>query len=597
MPMPGITLFTRLTFARRFGACARHGVLFTVIAALFIGLIAYQLSISHHAARSAAIVNANNLVSILESKLDVELRAAERTVTMFAQEIDPEAMRPESAERYRARMTDWLRLHGSEIETASALRVFAANGDRLYSSLGDEPTINIADRPFFQSLASDPAQGTLFSEVGVGRLSGRPTMWVTRAFQDPEGRFLGVAVSAIDVQALYEQFGRIDLGAKGLVVMRRLETGAMIARYPDSVVVDNRPMPDIPIRRAYLEQGTNGFIDILSPIDGIQRILAYRRIGDFPFLIAVGISEAEYLASWRRDSLMTLLASGCFLTILGLVFLRLARSERRRDQSEAELARHRDHLEQLVEARTAALAIAKEAAESASRAKTAFLANMSHELRTPMNAIMGMNALAQRRASDSRQIGQLEQIDRAARHLLNLIDDILAFASVESKQFTLEARDLDVGRLVMEQVALMRENAQEKGLTLLADCDPALVGRPLRGDPVRLGQILLNLIDNAIKFTSVGSVSVRARLIESLTGRAIVRFEVQDSGIGIAPEAHKRIFGAFEQADNSSTRCYGGTGLGLAISQRLVERMGGEIGVESQEGQGSTFWFKLPLDP
>ena len=595
MPMPGITLFTRLTCARRFGAPVRHGALFAIIATLFLGLIAYQLSISHQAARSAAIVNANNLVSILESKLEVELRAAERTVTMFAQEIDPEAMHPESAERYRARMADWLRIHGSEIETASALRVFAANGDRLYSSLGDEPTINIADRPFFQSLASDPAQGTLFSEVGVGRLSGRPTMWVTRAFQDPEGRFLGVAVSAIDVQALYEQFGRIDLGAKGLVVMRRLETGAMIARYPDPIVVDNRPMPDIPIRRAYLEQGTPGFIDILSPIDGIQRILAYRRIGDFPFLIAVGISEGEYLASWRRDSLMTLLASGGFLTILGLVFLRLARSERRRDRSEAELQRHRDHLEQLVETRTAALAIAKEAAESANRAKTTFLANMSHELRTPMNAIMGMNTLAQRRATDPKQIEQLAQVERSSRHLLALIEAVLAFSRIESEPFTLEEHAFEVEPLVMGQVALGRTSAMDKGLELLTECDPALLGMRLLGDPQRLGQILFSLIDNAVKYTPQGWVCVRTRLVKANPQRAIVRFEVQDSGIGIAPEVRGRIFDAFEQADNSSTRLYGGTGLGLAISRRLVERMGGEIGVESRVGEGSTFWLNVTL--
>jgi signal transduction histidine kinase len=573
----------------------RYGVLFAIIATLFLELIAYQLVISHRAARSAAIVNATNLVTILESKLEVELRAAERTVTLFAREIEPETMRSESAEHYRPRMTDWLRVHRSEITTASALRVFAANGDLLYSSLSDEPPINIADRPFFQRLASDPAQGTLFTDVAIGRLSGRPTMWVARAVQDAAGGFLGVAFTAIDVQALHEQFGQIELGANGLVVMRRLETGAMVVRYPGPIVIDNRPAPDIPIRRAYFDQETNGFIDILSPIDGVQRILAYRRIGDFPFLIGVGIADVEYLAQWRRDSLMTLLASGFFLAILGLVFLRLARSERRRDRSEAELERHRDHLEQLVEARTAALSIAKEAAETANRAKTAFLANMSHELRTPMNAIMGMNMLAQRRATDPKQIDQLAQVDRSSRHLLALIEAILAFSRVESEPFTLEEHAFEVEPLVMEQVDLGRTSALDKGLELLTECDPALVGMRLLGDPQRLGQILLSLIDNAIKYTPEGWVCVRTRLVAADPQRAIVRFEVQDTGIGIAPEVRGRIFDAFEQADNSSTRCYGGTGLGLAISQRLLERMGGEIRVESRVGEGSTFWFNVAL--
>ncbi|MTW22519.1 sensor histidine kinase [Allochromatium palmeri] len=593
MPTPGIHPFTRFTRAQRRGSGARYGVLFAVIAVLFLGLIASQLMVSHRAARATAITTATNLSLVLESKLSADLRAAERNVTMIAREIDHDAMRSESAAPYRQRLNHWLQSHVGEVTAALALRVFDTNGDWLYSSQADDRAINIADRAFFQQLRNDPAQGTVFSEVATGRLSKRTTLWMARAVQDDEGRFLGVAVNAIDVQALYDQFAQLELGTDGLVVMRRLETGAMIVRYPDPVKVDNQPVPDIPIRVAYLTQGTSGFIDILSPIDGIRRILAYRRVGEFPFLIAVGIADAEYLAQWRRDSLMTLLASGLFLAVLVLVSIKLARAEQRRDASEAELERHRDHLEHLVEARTAALAIAKEAAESANRAKTAFLANMSHELRTPMNAIMGMNALARRRACDSKQIEQLEQLDKASRHLLELIDDILAFSNVESEQFTLQERDLDVERLVMEQVALVRASALEKGLSLLSECDPALAERRLQGDAVSLGQILLNLIENAIKFTPSGSVCVRARLIESDTAQAVICFEVQDTGIGIAPEDQKRIFEAFEQADNSNTRRYGGTGLGLAISRRLVKRMGGEIGVESQVGEGSTFWFRV----
>lgn len=268
-----------------------------------------------------------------------------------------------------------------------------------------------------------------------------------------------------------------------------------------------------------------------------------------------------------------------------------------RKRNAAELAQHRNHLENLVEARTHDLSIAKEAAEAANRAKSAFLAVMSHELRTPMNAIMGMTDLALRRATEPRQIDQLNKAARAADHLLALINNILDLSRIEAERLTLEETPFQLGAVLENLSSMIGQTASNKGLKLVLDIAPELASRAVTGDPLRLGQILLNLAVNAIKFTEQGSVTVRALLTEERQSCLSLRFEVVDTGIGISPEDQKRIFNPFEQSDGSMTRKYGGSGLGLTISKRLVKMMHGQIGIESKHGNGSTFWFTARLKP
>ena len=273
-----------------------------------------------------------------------------------------------------------------------------------------------------------------------------------------------------------------------------------------------------------------------------------------------------------------------------------ARDITERRLADGELENYRHHLEALVQDRTVALSIAKEAAEAASRAKSSFLANMSHELRTPMNAIMGMTYLAMRNAKDPELIEQLTTVRQASEHLLAVISDILDISKIEAERLRLECIELELGGILAHLKTLVGHNIAEKGLNLVIEIAPGLAHQPLQGDPLRLGQILLNLTSNAIKFSSAGSVTVRALLVEEHPDAVLLRFEVQDAGIGISAQDQKRLFVAFEQADGSMTRQYGGTGLGLAISKRLVEMMGGSIGVESQLGEGSLFWFTVRLD-
>lgn len=261
---------------------------------------------------------------------------------------------------------------------------------------------------------------------------------------------------------------------------------------------------------------------------------------------------------------------------------------------EAELTAHREQLEILVDKRTAELALAKQAAETASVAKGAFLANMSHEIRTPMNAILGMARLVRKGGLSSEQSSQMGKLEAASDHLLEIINAILDLSKIEAGRFTLEALPVRVPAVVNNVLSMMSERAQAKGLVLLTDV--AEIHGALVGDATRLQQALLNYVSNAIKFTDRGKIIIRV-LVEDDGGDDWVRlrFEVEDSGVGISGEVLSRLFSAFEQADASTTRRHGGTGLGLAITRKLAGLMGGDAGASSTPGVGSLFWFTAAL--
>jgi PAS domain S-box-containing protein len=276
-----------------------------------------------------------------------------------------------------------------------------------------------------------------------------------------------------------------------------------------------------------------------------------------------------------------------------------------RKQAEAELEQHRHHLEALVSSRTVELAEAKEAAEAASRAKSTFLANMSHEIRTPMNAILGLAHLLLKDAHEPKARDQLGKLSDSGKHLLGIINNILDFSKIEAGKLVLENAEFSPAQVVDRSLSMLGERAATKGLLLIKDIDPSLPNW-LAGDALRLEQSLLNFIGNAIKFSEQGEITVRASASEDDGESVLLRFEVEDQGIGIAPEQRDKLFGAFSQADDTMTRRFGGTGLGLVISRQLAQLMGGEAGVESELGVGSTFWMtarlakaaeRLPLPP
>jgi len=258
-----------------------------------------------------------------------------------------------------------------------------------------------------------------------------------------------------------------------------------------------------------------------------------------------------------------------------------------------ELDHYRHHLEELVATRTKDLVAARTLADTANQAKSAFLANMSHEIRTPMNAIIGLTYLMRQGIHTAEQGDRLNKIEAAAQHLLSIINDILDLSKIEAGRVELETTEFSLGAILDHIRSLITEQAKNKGLTIEVDSDHVPLW--LRGDPTRLRQALLNYAGNAVKFTEHGTIWLRAKLLDENRQGLLIRFEVQDSGIGIAEENQPMLFDAFSQADISTTRKYGGTGLGLTIARRLANMMGGEAGVQSSLGQGSTFWFTARL--
>jgi PAS domain S-box-containing protein len=310
---------------------------------------------------------------------------------------------------------------------------------------------------------------------------------------------------------------------------------------------------------------------------------------EFPFEVAETGQRG-----WASDQCAPLRdADGRIIGVIGTVHDISARKA-----AELRLIEANDELEHRVEARTAALEAAMHKAEAANRTKSAFLANISHEMRTPMTAIIGMTELMRRSPLDSSQAERLAKIGYAAEHLLGIINDLLDLARIEAGKLPIDAVEFGLGDLLADAHALVRQRAEQKGLPI--DIRHDGVPERLVGDPQRLRQALVNYLMNAVKFTERGSISVRVTVgsapnASSTDDRLPLRFEVRDTGPGIPAATLARLFNAFEQADNSFTREHGGTGLGLAIVRQIAGLMGGEAGVASREGEGSTFWFTATL--
>jgi signal transduction histidine kinase/DNA-binding NarL/FixJ family response regulator/HPt (histidine-containing phosphotransfer) domain-containing protein len=241
------------------------------------------------------------------------------------------------------------------------------------------------------------------------------------------------------------------------------------------------------------------------------------------------------------------------------------------------------------------LSHAKERAEKANSAKSVFLANMSHEIRTPLHNIIGLAQLLRRDVSDAAQRQRLDNLCNSSEHLLSVVNDVLDLSKIETDHLVLDDSDFHMGHVLDRVVLVVTDSAKNKGLDLVIDVEPLVRAAILRGDAFRLGQVLINLLANAIKFTERGTVTLRVACLDEGSDSLHLRFSVMDTGIGIAPEDQTRLFAAFEQADSTTTREYGGTGLGLTISDRLVREMGGEISIESRIGAGANFRFEIVL--
>ncbi len=313
--------------------------------------------------------------------------------------------------------------------------------------------------------------------------------------------------------------------------------------------------------------------------------------------LSLALAQAGIQGPWQGTALVLALLALFATTTMALAAgrheARLREESERSRRGEAEVSALQQEINRHTQLESE-LTKAKQAAEAAVMAKGEFLATMSHEIRTPLNGIVPMLDLLMHSRMPPDQMELVRTAFTSSHQMLRIVDDILDYSKLEADKLELETTGFNLREVLESIITLMQRPAEAKGLRLLLNIEQG-VRLPVRGDPVRLRQVVSNLISNAVKFTERGSVTLNVKRLRESAAQHQLRFEVRDTGIGIGQDAQERLFQAFSQADASTTRLYGGTGLGLAICQRIVTLMGGSIGVESEPGQGSTFWFEIPL--
>jgi signal transduction histidine kinase/DNA-binding response OmpR family regulator/HPt (histidine-containing phosphotransfer) domain-containing protein len=457
--------------------------------------------------------------------------------------------------------------------------------------------------PRGETVWGEAYSGEMGGEISVRDLSGRPLDRIMAERGAIEDGLLGLVLTDhgpmyVAVQAILDSQGQGP--SSGVLMMGRFMSEDIIA----SLVEQTKVMFEVKALGGALDELTRRRVvdletrQVILEADGDDQMEAFGLIDDLdgrPALLVQATLPRPIMDKGRsaaRYVSMAMMGAVGFCVLFLLFMARVyVHGERRR----------REQIESLVDQRTMELRLAKEDAEQAriaavdaSRAKSEFLANMSHEIRTPLNGVIGMAEIALSRARDERQRDILETINREAQSLLGIINSILDFSKIEAGKVELEAITFDLRLLLSDVGKSITFLAERKGLT----CDVVIdseTPRCVSGDPGRLRQVLMNLTGNALKFTERGGLTIRCDLVERLDETVVVRFAVTDTGIGIAGDKREKIFESFTQADGSTTRKYGGTGLGISISKQLVELMGGRMGLDSEEGQGSTFWFVLPL--
>jgi signal transduction histidine kinase/DNA-binding NarL/FixJ family response regulator/HPt (histidine-containing phosphotransfer) domain-containing protein len=472
-----------------------------------------------------------------------------------------------------------------------AITMIDADGKLInFSRYWPIPDVNISDRDYFIALSNSPDKMNFVSLPVQNRGTGTWNIYIARRVNGINGSFAGLILAAMSLQYYEDFYKSISLGEGSAQSLVR-DDGTMLARYPATREIGKIIKSDM---RWASKPGQVNTIRQMSPIDREIRVKSAKMLANSPLFILTTRSESSILQPWRKT--MKLLAgfTGAMIVLALLAATMIVRKWKQQEllakaeaeRADAELAKSMVETELLREQ--------ERTAEAANRAKSNFLAMMSHEIRTPMNAVIGLTGVLLETELSRDQRSSVEAIHSAGDNLLHILNDILDFSRLEAGNLSMEEVPFDPSTLIATTLAIVGPSAEAKGLSIAVEAAGDLP-RVLFGDPARIRQILLNLLSNAIKFTSQGGITITVDCTQLDDEFARMHWSVTDTGLGIPADRIEALFNDFVQVDSSVSRRFGGSGLGLAICRRIAGQMGGQIGVTSELGLGSTFAFDLKL--
>ena len=554
------------------------------VLAAFLLVVSTTLLDKRNQAVSEAARTRENLDRTLEQYVVGRVRVVHLVLDGLALRLDAELQRgPLEADRVR-------RLLATEMRPDSLYRdlvVYNANGDRIINAVGNPEPFNAGERDYFTALRDHPEVDFHISAPFLSIISHSWALGFSHPLHNPDGSFAGVVLAPLDLDRIDGFFASLDVGRNGNVTLWDGSASRVLARYPVNAGLLGRAFETGPLYELVRAGRSEGAFQSVSPLDGIERMLSFRRVADLPLVISVAQAENEVLAEWRQEVRAYGVASAIGIVTLLLLTAALWRQLSRQER----LVRALRASEAAMRQSNVSLRAAIMAAEGASRAKSEFLACMSHELRTPLNAVIGFAELiAGGAVGDPAKIADYaDHILQSGEHLLRIITDILEMSRLQGGTLELHEEALDVAAVVAAALRQAEPRARQAGIALSGTSGDGLP--ILRGDQKRLTQALFNLLSNGIKFTKPGgAISLDASLAPD--GDLVIT--VADTGIGMSEAELVIAMEPFRQADSHLARRYDGAGLGLPLAKALVELQGGRLTLASTPGRGTTARIVFP---